>query len=115
MQAHSYQTFVSMFYALDAAFEENDTERLRTSRPRRIRSFRKTRDRPILRCTRSSRKPLTNVRDSGGCSRGYDGIRPGLSRARNGEYCWVEGDLVAAFDGIVTPQLWEQSLEETAD
>ena len=35
--------------------------------------------------------------------------------AGNGEYCWVEGDLVAAFDGIVTPQLWEQSLEETAD
>lgn len=35
--------------------------------------------------------------------------------ARNGEYCWAEGDLVAAFDGIVTPQLWEQSLEETAD
>lgn len=33
--------------------------------------------------------------------------------ARNGEYCWVEGDLVAAFDGIVTPQLWKQSLEET--
>ena len=31
------------------------------SRPRRLRSFRKTRDRPILRCTRSSRKPLTNV------------------------------------------------------
>ena len=30
MQAHSDQTFVSMFYALDAAFEENDTERLRT-------------------------------------------------------------------------------------
>ena len=30
MQAHSYQTFVSMFYALDAVFEENGTERLRS-------------------------------------------------------------------------------------
>ena len=34
---------------------------------------------------------------------------------QNHEYSWAAGNLVAAFDGIVTPKLWEQSLAETAN
>lgn len=116
MQTHSYQTFVSMFYARDAEFEENGTERLRTFL---------SEANPFLWKDKGSADPAVYEEFSKAFDErfGTQGAVPEDAMAfvrdylgtQNSEYCWVEGDLVAAFDGIVTPQLWKQSLEETAD
>lgn len=116
MKAHSYQTFVSMFYALDVAFDEHETERLRSflsdanpstwkdggsADPAVYAEFRKEFDKRFGEQGASPEEAMTFVRN--------------YLDTQNHEYSWAAGNLVAAFDGIVTPKLWEQSLAETAN
>lgn len=115
MRTYDYQAFVSMFYALDVAFKKNGTERLR--------SFLSEAN-PFLWKDKGSADPAVyeEFSKSFGERFGIQGATPEEARLfvrdylgiQDNEYCWAEGDFVAAFDSIVTPQLWERSLEETA-
>ncbi|MFC0265702.1 hypothetical protein [Alloscardovia macacae] len=116
MRVHSYHTFLSMFYALDAAFEHKSTERLRLFL---------SEANPFLWQDEGSADPALYEDFSHAYSRhfGDQGATPEEARAfvrayldtQNSEYSWVDGNLVSAFDSVATAQLWEESLKEMAD
>lgn len=116
MRAHGYQTFVSIFThsmrhsrrAAQSIYARFCLKRIRSSGkdegsadPAVYEEFSKAFDERFGSQGATSEEARSFARD--------------YFSTRNGEYCWTKGDLVAAFDSIVTPQLWERSLEETAD
>lgn len=111
MQATDYQTFVAMYQALDAAYEDDGNKK--------VLAFISDAN-PNIWKGRSSGDPAIFIafakdfasKFPSGKTEPEDAmsfVRTYLAD-QNGEYNWEEGDLVAAFDSVVSPELWKQAL-----
>lgn len=113
MQATDYQVFVTMYHALDAAYDENHSDK--------VLSFIGDAD-PYIWKGHVSGDPAVFSEFSKTFAKRFPSGRAAPEEAaeyvrsylteQNAKYSWVEGDLVAAFDSVATPELWKQALEE---
>lgn len=111
MQATDYQAFVAMYQALDAAYDEDHNKK--------VLAFISDAN-PNIWKGRTSGDPAVFAEFADGFAARFPGgkAQPKDAMAfvriyltgQNDEYDWEEGDLVAAFDSVVTSDLWEQAL-----
>lgn len=116
MQLTPRQVYLTMFDALDAAWDLERTDRLREYL---------SEANPYLWEGGSSADPAVynGFASSFEEGRGGDDMAPenALKFVRNyldkqnEAYSWADGDLMASFDSVVTPELWEQALEGNAN
>lgn len=111
MQATDYQAFVAMYQALDAANNENNNKK--------VLAFISDANPDIWKGRTSSDPAVFNEFSKDFEAKFPDGkaepeavktfVRSYLAK-QNEKYDWEEGDLVSAFDSVVTPSLWERAL-----
>ena len=109
------QAYLSMFDALDAAWDERQTERLRTFL---------SESNPHLWRDGGSADPAVfadfsaSFEKSAGAGASPESALDFVHRyleGQNEEYSWEKGDLVESFDSVVIPELWAQAIEENAE
>jgi hypothetical protein len=116
MLATDYQVFVSMYQALDAAYDKDRSEK--------VLSFISDAN-PNIWKGRTSGDPAVFIEFSESFAKRFPEGRADPKAAerfvreylstQNAEYGWVDGDLVASFDSVVTQDLWEQALSEAPE
>lgn len=116
MQATDWQTFVSMYQALDAAYDGGKSQK--------VFSFIADANPNIWKGKVSGDPAVFSEFSEAFAERFPQGKADPAAAAKfaraflseqNAEYGWAEGDLVASFDSVVTPELWERALSEAPE